>query len=1266
MKLGKKRILSAVLAMVLTLGAIMPVVYAADTEEYKIGGVTAASLSEIQTKSQAAYATSNWQLEEYQVSGRSSGKNTSGGYAKLYTYKDDILVYRIKSPGAGVYTVSLTHAIFHRGGEGTVYILPATTASSQIRSQLIPDNRVGKVDFYAEDTPDRPDIETGQETVLGYWDFGETPADEYFLILECSEESPEATFGYMYPKSFTFEAGKTATPTFTGRAKSVAVSTDAIRTFEVATYSATGMINGEPHLFVPIEGKKLYVYNLETGEKYDEQDTLFTVARGITMDSNGILWIVGSQYFIQRYDPVARTMTTYSSFQNYGSSAHDLIAGDNGKLYFGTSDKAAVMEFDPATETFRSLGIHNSDAAYSCGLAYDPEGYIYAGLTGDKNSDGVKTNEIVKIRISDGKRMGRTDVSDCVHDKEIMIRGAALVGRTYIAGGIEMLKTIAVDVDDMVQTELKYNGTVVTNPVATGVTEEYNGKHYFSLMKENYNGVRGSVTRGVYSIDAAGKMEYVSDKTAAGAHCGQDSIIEINGDPCIVYHSGGNYRYLNLNTGDYKDLNDLISNDDGTGVTLQTIAKDDKGRFYVGAFNNSKCLTFDTVSGHNSDTFYTNGQTDCMIWYDGNLYAGNYKDGVLIRVNMDDHTKNEVLLDFRYGKDAEGNTFDQVRVHAVAAGDGKVFAGTMPDSYLRGGCIGWYDINTGEKYIERNVVPNQSINSLYYDESTNLLYGTTTTGGGTGAGTDMTLSAKIFIYDVDAKKTLCIVDLVDYLDLAGDVRLDAEGNETDKVRIPHVAGLTPDPDFANNGMLWGVVAQRVFTFDYDEVAKTVAVEEKFCSQDKTATDFKDTYKSGGATALNIAFLDGYMYVKLDGFYKINKTDFTDYACLPVRDAGDYIIGDDNVLYYTNDETLYAYPLKVTANDQESAETVAAQIDALESAADLVAATAAARENYEKLTWAQKALVQNLYLLEEAEADSLEKQIEDISTATPAQINAMMRDYKAMTVQQKRYVLNYTQLYTAFSEMGVYAIGDTTYKTLAAAMENVSAGTIVKMLKDMEEDDVEIPGGAKLDLNGCFLTADTIDGATLGNSHVIDSSGGQGLAKVPNVANSMLLYQKNETMPLYDRLNDGYRFFDYELKVDKMPEIESASVRNFWYRLTFDSQQAYTLIANGYTQMTIGAEVYVDGQRALGVTFADNDSLSERDFIAGWATAMLNRPSTTWLYAKISNFEKVDEDCIVGVKPYILSCGVLACTNPGEPDTIVHGDIGIDSGFAPHP
>ena len=80
------------------------------------------------------------------------------------------------------------------------------------------------------------------------------------------------------------------------------------------------------------------------------------------------------------------------------------------------------------------------------------------------------------------------------------------------------------DTETMEQTELTYNGTVITNPICFSVSESYNGKHYFMLRTNGYNyvdkgdgtytGVKGSVKPGFYAMDdKTGEITFVSGIT---------------------------------------------------------------------------------------------------------------------------------------------------------------------------------------------------------------------------------------------------------------------------------------------------------------------------------------------------------------------------------------------------------------------------------------------------------------------------------------------------------------------------------------------------------------------------------------------------------------------------------------------------------------------------------------------------------------------------------------------------------------------------------
>jgi hypothetical protein len=389
-------------AMLLPTFVPMPASAAAETT-YKIGtyqtGVndkgnptySGASFTDATLKmTQDAYAagTKNWCIQSFVCGVGSGGKFYASGGSKIMTYVGDYIVYKIKSPGSGVRSLTLKHGTFFRDGKVDLYVMPATT--TDIAGALVPDNRVGRVDFYNENTNSSTDVKWGRETIVGSYNFGN--ASEYYVVFKCVEATPiHSSMCYFQPTSITITQGVLTPTALPQRAHSVIVTEEAIETFEVATYTATGMINGQPHIYIPTEGKKLFVYNLETGEKYDEIDTRFTVCRGITVDDEDRVWIIGSQYYLQCYDPYAKMITAEYSTQGNMQSGGDIIyVPETGCLYFGSFMEAHIYEFNVATRKLRDLGGHNADTSYACGIAYD-NGYVYCGIVGNKNSDDIHT-----------------------------------------------------------------------------------------------------------------------------------------------------------------------------------------------------------------------------------------------------------------------------------------------------------------------------------------------------------------------------------------------------------------------------------------------------------------------------------------------------------------------------------------------------------------------------------------------------------------------------------------------------------------------------------------------------------------------------------------------------------------------------------------------------------------------------------------------------------------------------------------------------------
>ncbi len=1259
-----KRVLLLLLCLAMVLPAAAPcVVTAAASTTYQLGvfqtGVNSSgnpvystdnwTTTTIIEQTQAAYEANGWCIQEFVKSVNSSAKFYSTAGSKIMTCVGDYVVYKIKSPGAGVRSLTLKHGTFFRDGKVDLYVMPATT--TDIKAAMTPENRVGRIDFYNENTNSVTDVAWGSNTVVGSYNFGS--ASEYYVVMYVCEASPiHPKMCYFHPTSLTITEG-ILTPTVPNqRANSIMITDSPIQTFEPATYAATGEYNGNPYIYIPVEGKKLFIYNLETGEKFDEVDLRFTVTRGITADPDGKIWMVGSQYYLHCYDPASRTIKEYST-QGSMESGFDLIYADNGCLYFGSSSNANVYEFNIATETLRTFSGLNADTAYACGVAYK-DGYVYAGLTGNKNTDATHTREVVKIRVSDGVVVGRTDVSDCVDKKAIMIRGAAITNGIYMAGGIEMNKMLAIDIETMEQVEIKYNDVVITNSINFSPSELYNGKRYFSVRPGtwDYNpttgaGTKGSVAPGLYCMDnATGEVEFVSPNLRNSLKFTQDSIININGSDCIVWYSGSGHHYLNLETKEVVSLADLVQNTDGAAVTMDSMALGFPGtnEIFLGAFNNDKCSIYNTETGTVTANFYTNGQTDCMITCNGKLYAGNYKDGVLTQVDLNNKNNNKVVIDFRYTLDPNGQPFDQVRVHAIAAGDNKVFAGTMPDSYLRGGCIGWYDTVTGESYIERNVVENQSINALEYHNG--YLYGTTTTAGGTGAGADTSLSAKLFIYDVANKKKVLEVDLRDYISGL-------------PARLNYMGGVVADPDIATNNKLWGIVSETLYSFTYNPKTNSVAVEEELVIT-------KTKYSGNTSKEQDIHFLDGYIYTYFAGsnvFLKINYSDPSQYTQLPIASPAHSVLGEDKNLYYYNDHTLYMYPLNVTEADKNAAKAVDAAILALSKPATLgdKASVEAARDAYNALAWDQRALVQSFYLLQEAETDILEARIATIDPANPNQalVNELYDIYLNMTTQQRSYVSNFAVLESAKDMLNqdIFSVGDQVFKTLEEAVASASQGDVIKLLTNYEADDLVLDGNTVLDLNGYRLVCDSFDSAALGFGNVIDSTGGNGLL----MTDSLLLKQNNTYLPLWDGQESAYRFFAYTFALDYEPDKVASGTQQFWYKMDFESQKAYELIKTGHANLEVGVDVAWNGKHLVRVMFGRGEPLSTYTFGAQWAEAMQNNPDT-WLYAKVSGLNSFGLDGTLSVTPLVIANDCQAQVAAGESDTITYEINRFDFGW----
>jgi hypothetical protein len=337
------------------------------------------------------------------------------------------------------------------------------------------------------------------------------------------------------------------------------------------------------------------------------------------------------------------------------------------------------MKYDIAANTYTNMGKYHEDANYVCGLVYK-DGFVYAGVNGDKNSDGYQTWLVAKVDAKTNELVEMVDVTHLMPELSagaVMFRGAGLAGDLMLLGGDNsQQKIVAIDTNTMEIVDLGVNGGINYS-----ITEEVNGKVYFVL-----NGM------GLYEMDVQSReIKAVPGMKDAnvGIRCSDHSIVEVDdklypGLNIVTYSSGnGIPRMYNLEKGIVKNYVETIGDDYGQPTEIRTMINGlpGTGDLLIGAYNTDECAIYNVNTGITSEYTAYSAQTDAQLIYKGVLYTGNYPAAAITRVNIEDETRNQVLLSLN------DDIYDQARIHTLAAGDDKIFAGTVPDRYGYGGCL---------------------------------------------------------------------------------------------------------------------------------------------------------------------------------------------------------------------------------------------------------------------------------------------------------------------------------------------------------------------------------------------------------------------------------------------------------------------------------------------------------------------------------------------------------------------------------------------------
>ncbi|WP_219514924.1 hypothetical protein [Nonomuraea ceibae] len=296
----------------------------------------------------------------------------------------------------------------------------------------------------------------------------------------------------------------------------------------------------------------------------------------------------------------------------------------------------------------------------------------------------------------------------------------------------------------------------------------------------------------------------------------------------------------------------------GQPVSIRSMGVGPDGRIYAGGFFTGGLASYDPATGE-TRSWPNVGQSEGIVTHRGKLYLGVYPGA---RIYEFDGEQPRLLLGL--GEQEQDRPFAM-----VSAGDWLAF-GTVPKAGVLGGALGLLDPATGEKVIERDLIPGHSIIGLAYRDG--VLYGTTSAFGGTNVPQG---EAQAFAYDVAGRSL--------------------------KWRTTPVPGnlALGSLAFDGAGRLWGLSPDSLFELDPATGRALRTVKHQTYPWQTVSQVWLDTYVEAGR--------DGMLYGKVQGkVYRIDPATMK--LTLIVRPISNLVKGADGHMYLSRFESFSTYRL----------------------------------------------------------------------------------------------------------------------------------------------------------------------------------------------------------------------------------------------------------------------------------------------------------------------------------------------------------------------
>ncbi len=882
--------------------------------------------------------------------------------------------------------------------------------------------------------------------------------------------------------------------------------------FELVKY------NGNDYIVVPADGGMLFIFDLTAyinrtpnasgNYIHDAVETGIGAPRGITHIGSRV-YSVGDAEHVAWYD----FSDGKSGKITLLGSGKGIVADEDGNLYVSGNGKVYRIEKD--TYNVSTFYTSNRLTDILAITYYDGKLYIQ-GTVKKIYGGGSAIHEIITQGSDSGKAnrtlylqdIGSTYYMSCVNGMLFLGNVGSLVavdttedGLTRYYGKLNRDNSVSL-VTALAETDTAAPYILGTLPIAS------DGTGYAVLYD-----------LGLYSYDAAYKSFAV--KTSGGAdtrnlRCKRTYIY--NGSEYILTASPTSMNAWTLSGKSFPVSLGGASGIFKGGYTISSLrtmgpgVEGDDTVMYAGGYMASQVAGYDPYTAGLEHSVFSNGhsQTDAILPYDGKLYAGCYNGAYLVEY---DPTTGETrdLIDGGIGSSV---TPKQIRIHALAAGDGVIFFSTVPDSQDVGGYIGCYDIDKGTYTLlahSEGGFNEQIAVTLAYDENNNILYaGSSVRGGDDATPTQSEAVLLAFGYDESTNNLTKLASTT-----VGGL---TPGND----KPTYIAGITQDPD---SGIFWGLVSQTLFTFKYENGALTT-------THKWSATTYPaDRYTQSGSRnwfPRQILFDDDHLYVVLDqetyGLSQFalssDRSSVSNQKRIASTTNRIYTMGTDKNIYYANGK------------------------------------------NITRLVISRATMVEELI---------------DSYCAGETKKEKVLAAYDALTDSEKsRLSRRHAAVVFGLQGEECYYINESSAmvpSNLADAMANAGSGNTVYLLNDYE-DDIVVENGVTLDLYGKTVNG-TVTVGHLGGA-VTDSTEAQGKITETLELDYATSLPKMP-LCVVDDTEYVYRFYDYEANLyEAVKDSDNPGQINFWFDLEVIGEDAQKLIMGGQqTHIDIEATLTVD-------------------------------------------------------------------------------------------